>query len=40
MDENEIAWRPSQAYIDRSRLKRFMDQHRLRDYAHLLLRST
>jgi acetyl-CoA synthetase len=35
-----IAWRPSPAHIERSRLKRFMDQHRLRDYDHLLLRST
>ena len=35
-----IAWWPSPEYIDHSRLKRFMDRHKIRDYAQLLLRST
>lgn len=37
---DDIAWRPTRAQVERSHLKRFMDQHRLRDYQHLLLRST
>src|SRR5687767_13893392 len=36
----EIAWRPSPDYIDRSRLKAFIDRHGLRDYDELLRRST
>ena len=36
----EIAWRPSPEYIDRSRLKAFIDRHHLRDYDDLLRRST
>ena len=36
----EIAWRPTREYLERSHLKRFMDQHRIRDYEHLMLRST
>ena len=35
----EIAWRPTREYIERSRLKQFIDRHALRDYADLLWRS-
>jgi acetyl-CoA synthetase len=35
----EIAWRPSAAYRDRSRLAAFIARHALRDYDHLLQRS-
>ena len=36
----EIAWRPSRHYVERSRLAAFMREHGLRDYAHLMQRST
>jgi acetyl-CoA synthetase len=36
----EIAWRPSRDYIERSRLIAFIKKHSLRDYAHLMERST
>ena len=36
----EIAWRPTQDYIERSRLKQFIERHGLRDYRHLVQRST
>jgi acetyl-CoA synthetase len=36
----EIAWRPTRDYIDRSRLKAFIDRHGLHDYQDLLERST
>jgi acetyl-CoA synthetase len=36
----EIAWRPSRDYIERSRLVAFMKKHGLRDFAHLMERST
>ena len=36
----EIAWRPSRDYVERSRLAAFMREHGLRDYAHLMQRST
>jgi acetyl-CoA synthetase len=36
----EIAWRPTPEYIERSRLMAFMRTHGLRDYAHLMQRST
>jgi len=36
----EIAWRPSREYIERSRLTAFMKKYGLRDYAHLMERST
>jgi acetyl-CoA synthetase len=36
----EIAWRPTRDYIDRSRLKAFMDRHGLASYDELLRRST
>ncbi|HKE87729.1 MAG TPA: AMP-binding protein [Vicinamibacterales bacterium] len=35
-----IAWRPSRDYLERSRLAVFMRKHGLRDYAHLMQRST
>jgi acetyl-CoA synthetase len=35
----EIAWRPTPDYIERSRLKAFIDRYGLADYAHLLRRS-
>jgi acetyl-CoA synthetase len=35
----EIAWRPTREYIDNSRLKAFMDRHRLASYDDLLRRS-
>ncbi len=34
-----IAWRPTEDYIRRSRLKRFMDRHGISDYASLLARA-
>ena len=36
----EIVWRPSAEQIERSRLKRFIEQHGLADYQALLDRST
>jgi acetyl-CoA synthetase len=36
----EIAWRPTPEYIRNSRLRQFIDRHGLRDYPHLLQRST
>src|SRR5215510_3360693 len=36
----EIAWRPSRDYIEHSRLVAFIRKHGLRDYAHLMERST
>jgi acetyl-CoA synthetase len=36
----EIAWRPTPEYIRNSRLKQFIEHHRLRDYDELLRRST
>ena len=35
----EIAWRPSQEYLDRSRLRRFMKQHGVADLKALVRRS-
>ena len=35
----EIAWRPTDEYINRSRLKEFIDRHGLRDIPDLLARS-
>ena len=35
----EIAWRPTPDYIERSRLKAFIDRHGLADYDQLLRRS-
>lgn len=36
----EVAWRPTPEYIERSRLRRFMDRHGIPSYEQLLLRST
>ena len=38
--DQPIVWRPSQDYIQRSRLKRFMDRHGLATYEQLIERST
>jgi acetyl-CoA synthetase len=38
--DESVAWQPSPEYVDQSRLRRFMDHHAIRDYEHLLLRST
>jgi acetyl-CoA synthetase len=35
-----IAWQPSSEYIEQSRLKQFMDRHRIGSYSDLLERST
>ncbi|HUS17213.1 MAG TPA: AMP-binding protein, partial [Chloroflexia bacterium] len=39
-DSPEIAWRPSPAYLERSRLRRFMEQHGIGSVAELMTRST
>ncbi len=39
-DSPAIAWRPSPAYIERSRLRRFMERHGIGTVAELLARST
>lgn len=36
----EIAWRPSREYIERSRLRAFIERHGLDDYDALIRRST
>ena len=36
----EIAWRPSRDYVEHSRLVAFIRKYGLRDYAHLMERST
>ena len=36
----EIAWRPTEEYIRRSRLRRFMERHGIADFDTLLRRST
>ena len=40
MTSGEIAWRPTADYVNRSRLKAFIDLHGLRTYDELLARST
>lgn len=40
MTGDTVAWRPSAEYIERSRLKAFIERCGLRDYADLLARST
>ena len=35
----EVLWEPSQAVIERSRLKRFMDRHGIRSYGELVERA-
>jgi len=39
-DAQDIAWQPTAAYIERSRLRRFMHQHGISTFADLLHRST
>ena len=39
MTSAEIAWRPTADYVNRSRLKAFIDLHGLRSYDELLARS-
>jgi acetyl-CoA synthetase len=36
----EIVWQPTQEYVERSRLKRFMDRHGIANPAELMRRST
>lgn len=36
----EIVWQPTPAYIERSNLKRFMDQHSIASFADLMTQST
>ena len=36
----EIVWRPTQEYVERSRLKGFMDRHGIASFVELLERST
>lgn len=38
--DEPIAWRPTDAYVQRSRLLRFMRQHGISDYDALLLRAS
>ncbi len=38
--DQKIVWRPSQDYLQRSRLKRFMDRHGLATYEQLMERSS
>ncbi len=38
--DQEVAWTPSQAYLDRSRLRRFMARHDIATYDDLLARAT
>ena len=37
--DQEVAWIPSQAYLDRSRLRRFMARHDIATYDDLLARA-
>src|SRR5437899_1717568 len=34
-----IAWRPTEEYLQRSRLRRFMERHGIADYSTLLQRA-
>jgi acetyl-CoA synthetase len=38
--DHEVAWTPSQAYLDRSRLRRFMARHEIATYDDVLARAT
>ncbi|MCL4475765.1 MAG: AMP-binding protein [Nitrospirae bacterium] len=38
--QGEFVWKPGDDYIKRSRLKRFMERHRIKDFNELILRST
>src|SRR4051794_31627694 len=37
--QDEIAWRPTPEYLERSRLRRFIEQHGLADFQALLDRA-
>jgi acetyl-CoA synthetase len=37
---NEIVWRPTAEYVERSHLKRFMDRHSITTFEELMQRST
>src|SRR5215204_7002717 len=39
-NDAEVAWAPSQPYLDRSRLRRFMARHDIATYDDLLSRAT
>ena len=39
LESDEIAWRPTPEYVERSRLRRFIEQHGLADYQALLDRA-
>jgi hypothetical protein len=36
----EIVWQPTREYVERSRLRRFMDRHGIANVAALMRRST
>jgi acetyl-CoA synthetase len=38
--KKEFVWKPNDEYIKRSRLKRFMDKHGIKDFPELIARST
>jgi acetyl-CoA synthetase len=38
--QNDFVWIPTDEYLKRSRLKRFMDKHGLRDFPELMAKST
>jgi acetyl-CoA synthetase len=38
--QNDFVWTPTEEYLKRSRLKRFMDKHGLRDFPELMAKST
>ena len=38
--QREFVWKPNDEYIKRSRLKRFMDKHGIKDFPELIARST
>jgi acetyl-CoA synthetase len=38
--QKDFVWKPSDDYIKRSRLRRFMDKHGIKDFPELLVKST
>jgi acetyl-CoA synthetase len=38
--QKEFVWKPNDEYIKRSRLKRFMDRHGIKDFPELITKST
>lgn len=38
--QKDFVWKPSEAYIKKSRLKRFMDSHGIKDFPELIAKST